>query len=225
MPVEAPVEATSTSSRPLPEGFLPSNCTYSEQDWPVLARQWFPVCRADEALAKPRQVVVLNLRLVVYRMPDGIRIGRDMCPHRGLPLSGGRVEGEELVCAYHGLRFGSDGQCRKVPEKLAPKTADCFRVTMFPAVERYGLIWTCLIPDGEPEIPEISSVAKADEQGDPASPFKLSSDDFIGTAKFDFSISDSNFGSGNHQSLRDLALDEYQRLLNEMGFGSATNPE
>jgi vanillate O-demethylase monooxygenase subunit len=187
--------------RPLPEGFLPPNCTYPEQDWPVLARQWFPLVRADDPLVKPRQVVLLNLRLAVYRMPDGIRIGRDMCPHRGLPLSNGRIEGEELVCAYHGLRFGSDGQCRLVPEKLAPKTADCFRITAFPAVERHGLIWTCLIPEDEPEIPEISSETETNGQFGSISHFKLSSE-FL------------------NESQRELALNELHRLLNEMGHGS-----
>lgn len=190
--------------RPLPEGFLPPNCTYPEQDWPVLARQWFPLVRVDDPLVKPRQVVLLNLRLAVYRMPDGIRIGRDMCPHRGLPLSSGRIEGEELVCAYHGLRFGSDGQCRLVPEKLAPKTADCFRIAAFPAVERHGLIWTCLIPEDERWMPFVSSAEEESPQDGVASIFKLSIE----------SIGDSR---------KELALNELQRLLNEMGFGSAPN--
>ncbi|WP_432725709.1 Rieske 2Fe-2S domain-containing protein [Variovorax sp. W6] len=190
--------------RPLPEGFLPPNCTYAEQDWPVLARQWFPLVRADDPLAKPRQVVLLNLRLAVYRMPDGIRIGRDMCPHRGLPLSSGRIEGEELVCAYHGLRFGSDGQCRLVPEKLAPKTADCFRITAFPAIERHGLIWTCLIPEDEAWMPTASSEVEATASEDSASAFKLSIE----------SIEDSQ---------KELALNEFHRLLNEIGFGSTPN--
>lgn len=212
MQAEAPREAG--SFRPLPEGFLPSNCTYSEQDWPVLARQWFPVCRADDALARPRQVVVLGLRLVVYRMPDGIRVGRDMCPHRGLPLSGGRVEGGELVCAYHGLRFGSDGQCTKVPEKLAPKTAGCFSITMFPAIERHDLVWTCLIPEAGPEVPD----------GTPDSPFKLSVDHFAESMVFEFRDGSGIVEPENRQSLRNLGLAEYQRLLSGIGFGSETSP-
>jgi len=190
--------------RPLPEGFLPPNCSYAEQDWPVLARQWFPLVRADDPLVKPRQVVLLNLRLAVYRMPDGIRIGRDMCPHRGLPLSSGRIEGEELVCAYHGLRFGSDGQCRLVPEKLAPKTADCFRITAFPAVERHGLIWTCLIPEDEAWMPSISSEVENSPQDGVTSIFKLSIESLV-------------------DSQKNLALDELQRLLEELGFGSMPN--
>lgn len=210
-------------SRPLPEGFLPPNCTFSEQDWPVLARQWFPVSRVDEVLAKPRQVTLLNLRLVIYRMPDGIRIGRDTCPHRGLPLSTGRIEDDELVCAYHGLHFGSDGRCRKIPEKLALNAVECFRITMFPAVERHGLIWTCLIPQGEPKLPGIHSTSEASDQGDSALPIKLQAEDWMDVAKFEFSSSEVTVELGNHHSLRDLALNEYRRLFNEMGLTTAAH--
>ena len=39
----------------------------------------------------------------------------DECPHRGAPLSLGRLEGEELVCAFHGWRFGLDGAATCIP--------------------------------------------------------------------------------------------------------------
>ena len=39
----------------------------------------------------------------------------DECPHRGAPLSLGRHEGDELVCAYHGWRFGPDGAATCIP--------------------------------------------------------------------------------------------------------------
>lgn len=210
-------------SRLLPEGFLPPNCTFSAQCWPVLARQWFPVSRVDDVLEKPRQVILLNLRLVIYRMPDGVRIGRDTCPHRGLPLSTGRIEDDELVCAYHGLRFASDGQCRKVPEKLALNAVQHFRITMFPVVERHGLVWTCLIPQGEPKLPEIRSPIEASDPGDSTLPIKLRAEDWMGVAAFEFSSHEVTVELGNRQSLRDLALNEYQRLFNEMGLTAAAH--
>ncbi|SFP50929.1 Rieske 2Fe-2S domain-containing protein [Variovorax sp. 770b2] len=217
------MEPPSPRALPLPDGFLPPGCTFSGQDWALLARRWFPVARADVVPAKPRQLTLLDLRLAIYRMPDGIRIGRDVCPHRGLPLSAGRIEGDELVCAFHGLRFGSDGQCRKVPEKLAPKTAECFSVTMFPAVERHGLIWTCLIPHGDPEIPEISSAAGDFDASDLASIIKLRSDFLMSIENFDFSIHGITIDPNHHLSLRDLALNEYQRLFESMGPAVATH--
>jgi phenylpropionate dioxygenase-like ring-hydroxylating dioxygenase large terminal subunit len=146
-----------------------------------------------------------------------------MCPHRGLPLSTGRIEDDELVCAYHGLRFGSDGQCRKIPEKLALQTLECFRIMVFPAVERHGLVWTCLIPQGEPEIPDIPSASEAFDQGDSASPIKLQIEDWMDVAKFEFSTNEVTAEIGKHRSLRDLALDEYRRLFNEMSLATAAH--
>jgi len=54
--------------------------------------------------------------LVVYRDDQGGLVAMaDVCPHRSVPLSMGRVEEGELVCMYHGWRFGQDGQCVDVP--------------------------------------------------------------------------------------------------------------
>lgn len=219
MPLEMPIAAA--SSRPLPEGFLPSSCSYAAPDWTALARQWFPVCRADEALARPRQQRLLDLRLVVYRLPDGIRVGRDMCPHRGLPLSSGRVEAEELVCAYHGLRFGSDGHCRKVPDRLAPKTVDCFRITLFPAVVRHGLVWTCLIPDGEPGRPRIPQDQEEPARDDPSASARPSEQAFVASLRLSSPDRRAEAAPFDPASLRDLAVAEYRRLLDEMDSGSA----
>lgn len=144
-------------SNVLPEGFLPRGCTFAAQDWPILAKHWFPVARAVDVQDQPLQATLLDLELVVYRTPGGIHVGRDLCPHRGVPLSMGCVEGEELVCAYHGLRFGPDGQCRKIPAQPELVPPARFRVGMFPAVERYGLVWTCLLPGAGTAIPPMPS--------------------------------------------------------------------
>jgi phenylpropionate dioxygenase-like ring-hydroxylating dioxygenase large terminal subunit len=102
-------------------------------------------------------VTLLDVELVVYRIPAGICIARDLCPHRGLPLSLGRIDGDELECAYHGLRYGPDGRCRKIPSQPDQTPSSKFLLTTFPVVERYGLIWTCLVPEGEPRLPPMAS--------------------------------------------------------------------
>ncbi len=203
----------------LPDGFLPPNCSFAAQDWPVLARQWFPVGRAEQVTGRPRQVVLLNLRLAVYRLPEGIRIARDMCPHRGLTLSTGRIEGKQLVCAYHGLRFGAEGQCVEVPEKLASKTAECFSLTMFPAEERHGLVWTCLMPHGEPRIPHIGSSLDASDaldEANHAAEIQLQIEHCLSLSKFGFMEPELKTDPGDHSSLQSLAMNEYQRLFDAM---------
>jgi vanillate O-demethylase monooxygenase subunit len=125
---------------------MPRNCTYPASDWAILARHWFPVARLVDLGEKPLAVTLLDVRLVVYRTAETICIARDLCPHRGVPLSMGWVEGEEIVCSYHGLRFGTDGACRKIPAQPNVEPSELFAATMLPAVESYGLVWTCLDP-------------------------------------------------------------------------------
>jgi hypothetical protein len=89
---------------------------------------------------------------------------------------------------------------------------------MFPAIERHGLVWTCLIPRGEPGIPDIHSTIEASSLEHPASPIKLQYEDWMGVAKFEFSNDEITIDLQHHQSLQHLALNEYQRLFGEMGL-------
>ena len=46
------------------------------------------------------------------------RVFEDVCPHRRVPLSEGRVERDgTLLCSYHGWRFDGNGACVDVPQE------------------------------------------------------------------------------------------------------------
>ena len=51
----------------------------------------------------------------------------------------GRLDGDELVCRYHGLAFGSNGQCTRMPSQDKLNPSACVR--SFPVVERHRFIW------------------------------------------------------------------------------------
>lgn len=55
--------------------------------------------------------------LVIYRDSNGELVCMaDVCPHRSVPLSMGSLNSNnELVCLYHGWKFGADGACVDVP--------------------------------------------------------------------------------------------------------------
>jgi vanillate O-demethylase monooxygenase subunit len=132
----------------------PRASTYPDGSWEILAKKWFPVARAIDIGEKPVAARLLDVKLVVYRTSEGISVARDLCPHRGVPLSMGWVEGDEIICAYHGLRYATDGRCVRIPAQPNVVPGERFRATMLPAVERYGLVWACLnSADGQPEIP------------------------------------------------------------------------
>lgn len=146
-----PPSATTTPAAP------PCASSFNPQDWAILARHWYPVARAQDVQQTPVTARLLDVPLVLFRTSEGLCVARDVCPHRGVPLSMGRLDGDALVCAYHGLRFGSDGRCRKIPAQPELKPAARLNLTHYPAIERYGLIWTCLAPDEASETPPMPS--------------------------------------------------------------------
>jgi phenylpropionate dioxygenase-like ring-hydroxylating dioxygenase large terminal subunit len=121
----------------------------------ALCHFWHPVARSTEVTDKPVKAKLLDQPLALWRSNGQIAAFYDLCIHRGTPLSLGWLDNGELVCAYHGWRYGADGSCRRIPslppDRAIPAKA---RASSFKAAERYGLIWVCL---GEPrtEIPEF----------------------------------------------------------------------
>jgi len=125
---------------------LPRNCTFDAGDFAIVARYWYPIARSCEVSTAPLSATLLDEPLVVYRAGDEMVVANDICPHRGVPLSAGTGDGRTVACAYHGIRFGSGGTCVAVPAHPAAKIPARLTLQTYPAVERYGLIWTCLRP-------------------------------------------------------------------------------
>jgi phenylpropionate dioxygenase-like ring-hydroxylating dioxygenase large terminal subunit len=121
---------------------------------------WHPVAFAADLADRPVPADLLGEPLVLWRGRDGApRAMTDLCVHRGTALSLGRVSGDELVCAYHGWRYGADGRCVAIPQLADPARVPAkARVAAFRAVERYGLIWVALAQPRWPlpEVPELT---------------------------------------------------------------------
>ncbi len=61
-------------------------------------------------------VTICNERLRDLPRRAGSAVApEDFCPHRGAPLSLGRVVDGKLVCGYHGLEMGCDGKTVAMP--------------------------------------------------------------------------------------------------------------
>lgn len=91
---------------------------------------------------------------------------RDVCPHRGIPLSHGKFDGRQIECCYHGWRFDCSGTCTLIPSLLPTQKFDLDRVLVYryPCREVQGNIWVFMpenelaLPDPLPEIPHIPDV-------------------------------------------------------------------
>jgi phenylpropionate dioxygenase-like ring-hydroxylating dioxygenase large terminal subunit len=68
---------------------------------------------------------------------------QDICPHRGVPLSCGRFDGQEVECCYHGWRFNSGGRCTAIPSLVEEQQMDLsrFDVQSYTVREAQGNIW------------------------------------------------------------------------------------
>jgi nitrite reductase/ring-hydroxylating ferredoxin subunit len=107
------------------------------------------VCRSDElSPGQMRSFVVAGRRVLVLRQPDGqLSAMADRCPHRGAPLSGGRLqraviadgpgdhrlgEGNVVMCPWHHYRYDANtGVC-----DLDPRD----RVLMYSVTEVDGVV-------------------------------------------------------------------------------------
>lgn len=126
----------------------------------ALRQYWHPVARSEDLTDKPIAATLLEEPLVVYRVDGGVAALKDLCIHRGTPLSLGWIDGSKLVCAYHGWAYGADGSCVRIPSIPADRSIPAkARVDSYHAQERYGLVWVSLdAPIGTiPDFPEVES--------------------------------------------------------------------
>src|SRR5277367_310678 len=104
---------------------------------------WYPAMRAGElGREKTAKALLLGVPLLLGRRTDGrIFAMRDLCPHRGIPLSAGWFDGETVTCKYHGWQFEPcSGQCKEIPSLTAADTLDATKIfaTSYPCEERDG---------------------------------------------------------------------------------------
>jgi len=144
---------------------IPRECTFDPDDWRIIARYWYPIALAREVGEAPLGVKLLDQPLVVYRADGEIVIANDICPHRGVPLSLGQGDERGVTCAYHGFRYGAGGRCVNIPAHPQAKIPARLQLRTYPAVERYGLIWTCLAADAADAEPAIPSHPHWDDAG------------------------------------------------------------
>ncbi|WP_058188239.1 aromatic ring-hydroxylating oxygenase subunit alpha [Terracidiphilus gabretensis] len=140
---------------------LPRECSFTESDWRALAVFWYPVAHSRQVTDKPFAVRLLDERVVLYRLSNGtVSAARDICYHRGVPLSLGHVEGDEIICKYHGLRYDSTGRCICIPAHPNGPISPRLHLDMYQAQEKYGLIWVRLLnnnlDNGQQELPELA---------------------------------------------------------------------
>ena len=127
---------------------------------PFLRDCWYMACLSSKlGKAGLRRELLLGEPVLIGRDRDGKAFAlRDICPHRGVPLSAGRVMPEGAVeCPYHGWRFKGDGQCTLIPSLVGGEAIEAgnVKVRAYPVREQDGLIWVYMPEPGHEKQPPI----------------------------------------------------------------------
>jgi phenylpropionate dioxygenase-like ring-hydroxylating dioxygenase large terminal subunit len=121
---------------------------------------WYLVASANDVGDRPLGLKRLGRNLVLWRDAGGaVHALEDFCPHRGAPLSLGRIIEGRIGCAYHGFEIDAGGTIAAVPA-----TPDCplvgqQAVRVYPVREIAGAIFVYFsdnagITPPEPALPE-----------------------------------------------------------------------
>lgn len=65
----------------------------------------------DIAEGTGRPVALDGVEVAVFKLNGEFYAIDNTCPHRGASLGGGEVEGEEVICPFHGWRFNVKTGC------------------------------------------------------------------------------------------------------------------
>jgi len=141
---------------------------------------WYRALPSDQ-LPRNRlhKTTLLETPLVIGRDIHGKAFAlRDACPHRGMPLSCGRLDTTQIECNYHGWKFDvHSGQCQLIPSLTSDQTLRVDRIYAgsYPCREQDGYIWVFIpepLPSGAgfgkapdapfpaPEVPKFSAQYK-----------------------------------------------------------------
>lgn len=126
--------------------------------------QWYAAIWSVDLKDRPVARRMLGKQLVLFRTAGGVAVLDDLCPHRFVPLSLGRLTATgNLRCIYHGLEFDARGNCLHNPH-TSGRIPPAARVRSHVATERHGMVWVWHgdKPADPDRIPDYSHLDRAE---------------------------------------------------------------
>ena len=111
----------------------------------MIPNQWYVILESNEVKpGKPVGVTRMGEKLVLWRDEKGqVTCMSDLCPHRGVALSIGKLMGDCVECPFHGFQYDTSGRCTLIPANgknaTPPKAFQVNRV--YPTREAHGFIY------------------------------------------------------------------------------------
>ena len=127
---------------------------------------WYLVEWADQLkVGEIKPVKIWRQAIAVYRDTQGrLHALENACPHKGVELHRGQVQGANLACPYHGWEFNGAGKCVNIPYFPKNQKLPCAQARSYPVQEKYGILW---IFPGEPSLANSRQPPAIPEYDDP----------------------------------------------------------
>jgi len=153
---------------------------------------WYAAAYDVEVVNALLPRTICNQKIVLFRKTDGaVAALEDACWHRLLPLSMGRLDGDEVTCGYHGLVYNAQGRCTHMPSQETLNPSACVR--SFPVLEKHRFIW---IWPGDPAQADPALVPDMHWNNDPA----WAGDGKLITVKCDYRLVVDNLMDLTHEA-------------------------
>lgn len=124
------------------------------QPRPFPLNAWYAAAWDVEVKRALMPRTICGQHMVFYRKGDGgVAALADACWHRLVPLSRGRLVGDEVVCGYHGLVFNPQGRCTHMPSQETINPSACVR--SYPVAEKHRFIW---VWPGDPALADPATI-------------------------------------------------------------------
>jgi vanillate O-demethylase monooxygenase subunit len=121
--------------------------------------QWYVAAYGTEVSRELFSRTVCGEPILLWRTEAGnVTAMSDRCVHRRFPLSQkpSHLDGDRVVCGYHGFTYGADGVCVNVPgQQRIPRTA---RLTSYPVFEQDSYVWVWI---GDRELADEKLIPRA----------------------------------------------------------------
>lgn len=129
-----------------------------KSDNPYPYNQWYAAAFDNEVGRELLGRRILGESILLYRTADNQPLAlSNQCIHRRYPLSKGYLEGDAVVCGYHGFTFDGSGTCIRIPSQ--EHISAVAHLKKYPVAEKWHMVWVWM---GDP--------AKADENLLPSNP-------------------------------------------------------
>jgi len=139
-----------------------SNTAATRFPFPTAPTGWFQVAHSNDlVVGSVRPLRYFDQDLVAWRTKQGtVAVANAHCPHLGAHIGyGGTVDGEDLVCPFHGWCFDASGANVAIP--YSDRTNAKARLSCWPVTVANGVVFVWHGPPQSPPTWEVPDLPEA----------------------------------------------------------------